>query len=106
MKNNFFLGLPTLPESFLSRNVDSNTIELFWEHSEEVDLYVMLVNYLGPCTPTTQSILVEGSDRAINLTGLRNGGEYSVTIFSINSVGRSSGSISISDTVTTDPTSK
>ena len=81
-------------------------MEIFWEHSEEVDLYMMLENYRGPCTPTTQSILVEGSDRAINLTGLQEGSEYSVTIFSINSVGRSSGSISIPDIVITDPTSE
>ena len=67
---------------------------------------MMLENYLGPCTPTTQSILVEGSDRAINLTGLHEGSEYSVTIYSVNSVGRSSGSISIPDTVITDPTSE
>ena len=81
-------------------------MEIFWEHSEEVDLYMMLENYLGPCTPTTQSILVDGSDRAIHLTGLQEGSEYSVTIFSINSVGRSSGSISIPDTVITDPASE
>ncbi len=67
--------------------IDSNSVNCTWTKPdrETVVSYLLTWNYVGPCSPDTQSFLLQGSERRSLLTNLENGGNYEVSVIAVNS---------------------
>lgn len=80
--------LPALPQDF-ECVVDMSTAQCTWSQpaADSITNFFLSWRYDGPCSPDTQSFLLESEVRSYSLGGLEEGGDYTIRLYAINSVG-------------------
>lgn len=81
------VDLPSTPVLTCSPIV--STISCSWEQRgpNPVTSYLLMWRYVGPCAADSQSFLLDGGSMSSVLRDLEEGGNYSITLTPMNSVG-------------------